>query len=197
VRRVRRAAWGNGPGAIRVPRPRPTQPSRRLRGRWLDADQYLGRPYPDALFAMPASGSACQANPATRRTGPSSRPARGGGSVSGGGTAGCRSAPAGAWSAVPARCRRWQLASIHLSPAQNPRPTTRRRCSDEHRAAPHDRRARDKATSAESLARILGLPGRRPPAHSRHGRSPARRRALAAVVGTGAGRVGCLRARGG
>jgi len=29
VRRVRRAAWGNGPGAIRVPRPRLTQPSRR------------------------------------------------------------------------------------------------------------------------------------------------------------------------
>ncbi len=29
ARRVRRAAWGNGPGAIRAPRPRPTQPSRR------------------------------------------------------------------------------------------------------------------------------------------------------------------------
>ena len=28
ARRVRRAAWGNGPGAIPTPRPRPTQPAR-------------------------------------------------------------------------------------------------------------------------------------------------------------------------
>jgi len=30
ARPVRRAAWGNGPGAIQAPRPRPTQPFRRL-----------------------------------------------------------------------------------------------------------------------------------------------------------------------
>ena len=32
ARRVRRAAWGNGPGAIPAPRPRPTQPPRRSPG---------------------------------------------------------------------------------------------------------------------------------------------------------------------
>jgi hypothetical protein len=30
ARPVRRAAWGNGPGAIRAPRPRPTQPRQTL-----------------------------------------------------------------------------------------------------------------------------------------------------------------------